>query len=253
MSTKLRFAREADGQRKTKLSKDGAAQPSITFSAKEEQATRGGVALPSGPSGEHGKTVKPTAATTGDRKKPDIAEREVVPFLAQEMLKLMISNRQLNAILYDTYRLQSSSDLAKGLMQVGVEYNRATRGQRGHGLGSPWWHLWEEVMDSVDKTLADAAETEEVTKMIEMMRQYREEHKVPAAYAEEVRQIKVWESEHSHIMMVHINGKARVIWAQVVIPLYKTILEKTESPMAPPSHGERKLKRYVQKKAGKGD
>eukprot|EP00929_Paragymnodinium_shiwhaense_P018030 TRINITY_DN12797_c0_g2_i1.p1 TRINITY_DN12797_c0_g2~~TRINITY_DN12797_c0_g2_i1.p1 ORF type:complete len:162 (-),score=48.57 TRINITY_DN12797_c0_g2_i1:148-633(-) len=160
----------------------------------------------------------------------------------------MIGKRQTDAILYSTYRLTSKSELTDNLVANGIEYNRQTRGMKGHKLGSPSWHIWDEIVDHTEKKLATLETSQDVEKRKEQMKIYRETFKTPGDYIDEVRQVKIWESEQSHILMVNATGSSMTLWTEVILPTLKDILVRTESPMAPPSHNERKLKKFIQRR-----
>eukprot|EP00929_Paragymnodinium_shiwhaense_P102334 TRINITY_DN65554_c0_g1_i1.p2 TRINITY_DN65554_c0_g1~~TRINITY_DN65554_c0_g1_i1.p2 ORF type:complete len:250 (-),score=51.14 TRINITY_DN65554_c0_g1_i1:553-1302(-) len=246
---KLVPVRSATGEQKTKLQK-GAAQLPSTISSKEEAIRPSDVkASASGSNGADGNATRQKGQPKRDE--PTLADKEVVPLLCSEVLKLMVNVRQNNAILYDTYRVKSDSSIAEDLILMGVEYNRRTRGQKGHTWGSPWWHLWQCIVDWTEKRLGESTtemETEELTVLKTAFEEYKTRHAMPKCYADEVKQVKVWESENSHMLMISVTGVAKDFWDRIVMKIAGEVIQKTESPMAPPSHNERRLRKFVQRK-----
>eukprot|EP00929_Paragymnodinium_shiwhaense_P030183 TRINITY_DN17141_c0_g2_i1.p1 TRINITY_DN17141_c0_g2~~TRINITY_DN17141_c0_g2_i1.p1 ORF type:complete len:251 (+),score=72.70 TRINITY_DN17141_c0_g2_i1:94-846(+) len=227
-------ARMMDAGKRLRANEDGE-------SGRPHGTTSGGKAATAGASGSNGRNG---ASSKNDSEKIP-ADKEMMPLLAGEVLKLMVTARHHSGMLHNSYKLVNEN-LALRIRETGQQYNKLTRGQKGHSHGSPWWHSWQALLDWTKDEL-----TKEMDKTkLERLENYLEKHPVPKTFYSTVKQLKVWQENGGqyHILMMHLEGPALSIWEEVVEPTLGEQVELMPSPVAPPTPAERRLRKYCMKK-----
>eukprot|EP00929_Paragymnodinium_shiwhaense_P030178 TRINITY_DN17141_c0_g1_i1.p2 TRINITY_DN17141_c0_g1~~TRINITY_DN17141_c0_g1_i1.p2 ORF type:complete len:251 (+),score=73.21 TRINITY_DN17141_c0_g1_i1:386-1138(+) len=227
-------ARMLDAGKRLRMNED-------SESGRPHGTTSGGKAATGGASGSSGKNG---AGSKIDSEKIP-ADKEMVPLLAGEVLKLMVTARHHSGMLHNSYKLVNE-DLAKRIRETGQQYNKLTRGQKGHTHGSPWWHSWQTMLDWAKEELS---KEHDKTKQ-EALENYLGKHPIPKTFYSTVKQLKVWQENGGeyHIMMMHLEGPALALWEQVLEPTLGEQVEPMPSPVAPPTPAERRLRKYCMKK-----
>eukprot|EP00929_Paragymnodinium_shiwhaense_P121523 TRINITY_DN93799_c0_g1_i1.p1 TRINITY_DN93799_c0_g1~~TRINITY_DN93799_c0_g1_i1.p1 ORF type:complete len:218 (+),score=38.00 TRINITY_DN93799_c0_g1_i1:286-939(+) len=176
-------------------------------------------------------------------------DKEMIQLLAPDVLKLMINNRQHAGILFRTYRATNLSSLALAVKNMGHAYNQATREQKGHYHGSPWWHSWQAMLDWVLEGTEEKLEIE-AKNAKDRVKTYLQARQTPNTYYETVKQFKMWDEVGgvAYIILHNLSGDSAVLWNETLVPYFGEKVVLMPSTVAPPATAERKLRRYCQKK-----